>query len=132
MHLYAFVRGQDDKVFRMIQDCQAVYFPYKWRNENGEVEERAIQMGVRPIQLYEFVFPEEELERVLSYLHPTGSWNKKYNKFLTMLRKLLGLKPVPKVKTKLEQANPIRALNYVEVAGVGIKKDRYIDGIEQL
>ena len=62
MHLLIAVRGIKHEVERTINDLQAQYFNFKHRDQKNVV----IQMGVRPIQLYELVFPREELATVLT------------------------------------------------------------------
>ena len=138
MHLYAFVRGQFDKVERFIHDLTAYpggYFPYKGYNKEGKIDKNMVmQMGVRPIQLYEFTFPEEHLDSALRILHPqNNTWIKKYDKYLKIFRKLLKLKPIPKFDHPLKHANIIRARNEVEVAALGTRKDiRDKKGVEMI
>jgi hypothetical protein len=93
---------------------------------------KGVQMGVRPWVPVEFTFPKEYEDKVLKLLHPENSWNSKFSKYLTIMRKLLGLKKIPKFNHKIETASPVRAGNMVEVAGIGLKEDRMVDGIEQL
>jgi len=131
-HLYCFLRGQDSQVFRFLQDCQGIYLDYNKTGKDGKkVLIGKLQLGVRPIQLYEFVFPEEHKDLVLKLLCPTGAWNTRYDKYINWIRKLLGLEKVD-YKGKIEEAMVIRAMNMVDVVGVGMKKDKWKDGVELL
>ena len=132
MHFYCLMRGQKDKLDRLINDLLAIYLPYKTGINDGEDIKRIVQLGVRPIQLYEIIYPKEHHNFMMRILHPTGSWNPKYDKYIKIIRKLLGLGNMPKlldekgeeIKLNLNEALVIRAQNQVEVVGIGVKDDR--------
>ena len=101
-----------------------------WQRRNiktNEMEKVQVQGALRPIQLYEYVFPEEYLEEVLSMLEINPD-NKKYGYSptkLKMLRRMIGkdVKAVPSYTPKPTN-------RYVEKRGImiypiGIKKDKF-------
>ncbi len=82
-----------------------------------------VQVAVRPIQLYEVVFPEEHKDVMLSTILGDSkgkTQHKKHNKFIYALRKILGVEEIPNFKTDLKM--PISNMN-TEIIGIGIKKD---------
>lgn len=126
MHLYVIARGIVDRLNRWENDCLAQYYPYKYAKDKPL---GMVQLNVRPVQLYEIVFPKESLPKVLSYLWPK-SIEKKSNMLCTFLRKVLGLKRFPSMKG-LKPHFQAMSRN-VTVHPVGMKEDKVVDGIEQL
>lgn len=102
----------------------------EWKRKNietGKDEVVQVQGGLRPIELWEYVFPEECYDEVMTMLKvdgckDTGSADSVGNKAkLLMLRKMLGAKPLKKFKK-------VPTNKYVERRGValhpiGIKAD---------
>src|SRR3990167_6642030 len=89
---------------------------------------RKVQIGVRPIQLFEFTYPKQQQEKALQLINPGKCWTKKYNKYFNFLRKILGLKPIPEYK----QVNMLHH-RFVEVVGIGYKDDKFTElGVEML
>jgi hypothetical protein len=134
MHLYVIARGQRDRLERWVNDLLARYYPYNMDNKTKNVK---VQLAVRPIQLYEIVFPEEHYEAVVSAIQPYGGYN--FNKGIfahlrNILTKMLRLEPIKQdVKADiLDRHNTPLYRDFVDVAGIGVKKDKFIDGIEQL
>lgn len=121
-HLYVVARAVKTELDRWINDLLALYIPYE--HEKGKKAE--IQLGVRPIQLFEIVYPEAYEEEILKAIQP---YDDRGRMFATALRKLLRLKPVKKVEgySVFKRRHP-----HVSVIGVGTKKDVFIKGIEQL
>lgn len=131
MHMYIITRGMKDRVDRWVNDCLSKYFKFKYKRpdqDKSKMVNGAIQLSMRPIQLWEVVFPEESYDDVLDIIQPYG-WNNKFKKFAPILRKLMGLKPIKQgVEPKL-----LFYRDNVEVIGIGTKEDRRDqDGIEQI
>lgn len=128
MHLYTITRGQKSVVDGFINDLQAQMFEFMYKGKKS-----IIQMGVRPMQIWEFVFPEDQLPMVQKMI-----WDKTeiMNGFgfkmpLTAIRKCLGAKKVPKFDDKLpRRAIPNRS--GIAVYPIGIKPDRYNEDGEVL
>lgn len=148
MHLQLIVRGIISQV-RLWESMMQNHF-FKWRRINtktGKEEITLVQGGLRPSVLgtYEFVFPEESLPEVLNILglksqQDTGTSRIfKYKVKLAVLRKICGVKIIP--KEAFEKAKNIpdsiyfdeyeRGLSSTKIPGVaihpiGIKEDTRI------
>jgi len=129
MHMYVILRGIKDRQDRYVNDLLARYYHYDW--QKGQ-DKGAVQLAVRPIQLYELVFPEQAYEDVYKTIWPVA-WERKgwINKALAVLGKLLGTQKIPE-PPKDWQPNPYFNRDGVECAGIGIKKDINHKGIEML
>lgn len=142
MHLYAITRGQKNYVDQMITELQGKYLPYnsKGKDAAGNVIEKQLmlQLAVRPIQLWEFAFPEECYDVVANTLwgqdksmgFSLPGHNKKLAVLTAGMRKVIGLEKVPEWKTD-QGWLPLNKL-YTSILGVGIKKDKqesYGEGI---
>jgi len=131
MHLYVIARGHIDRLRRWENDLAARYYPYKYtKNESPGM----VQLAVRPVQLYEIVFPKAATTNVLQTIFPYQ--NEIMNKYAFGLRKMLGLKKIPDIrKAGLGRKEVYQGgilSDYVGVIGVGIKEDRFENGIEKL
>ena len=130
MHLWVFAKGIKDHQDRWVNDLLAQYLPYN----NPKMPQRSggyiAQLAVRPVQLYEIGFPEDQLDTVLRIVRPEGYKNTIMEKAIHLIGKLLGLLPIPKFTA---DDGVFRVRNEaVGVIGVGLKKDKYVDGVEQL
>jgi len=97
------------------------------------------QLGIRPIRFYDISFPETAKEEVLRMIAPGKPWQPAFNKTVWALQKMLKLDPIPEFKPfdqqeLLKKQAPLHILdrNWVECVGIGTKKDRFINGIEQI
>ena len=133
MHAYIMVRGVKHEFDKFITTLQGKFLSYQ--NELGK-DKVTVQLSVRPIQLFEIVFPEEHLQTVMHTLFDETTrgdnltYAKRNKKYLWAMRKALNAKPFPELdKTSLPL--PVWKHN-IEVAGIGIKKDDFKDGIEHL
>ena len=66
-HLYILTRGIKHCVDRLINDLQAQYFPMYHKYGKKQV-----QLGVRPIQLWELVLPESGIQELMRTLWKDG------------------------------------------------------------
>ena len=134
-------RGIKKEVDDFIRQLQGKWYEHKWlpTGWKGSEEERAIeekrhvQVQVRPIQLWEIVYPESSrdlmLTTILGRKQQNVTQHKKHNKWIWALRKMLGIKPVGEYNGDFQ--SPI-VKEHIEVIGVGEKEDYYVDGYEQL
>lgn len=127
MHLYVLARGNKDKLDRWVNDILAQYLPFEY--EKGKPK-GLLQVSVRPIQLYEIVFPEEHLETVLGMVRPYGcKFSKRIQRLAGVFRKVMGLDKIPEKEARCNN----RVISpFVNVVGLGTKKDAYKKGIEQI
>lgn len=85
---------------------QGITFPYPTKKGM-----RSVQAAMRPIQLWEMIFPKENLKDVLKMLHYEGN-RKDVGLQFTALRKVLGAKKLPKF-----DYSKLKTLNYVNHKG---------------
>lgn len=131
MHAYFLVRGINHQVEAWKALMQGQSFIQKRKNlKTGKEEERLIQGSLRPIQLYEYVFPEESLVDVLYNTGISGGAGSKKGivaAFAWLFRKFSGTKKVQAIKydADLLRKIPLRLMTApgVEVSCIGIKKD---------
>lgn len=131
MHLYFVTRGPKYIRDHWVSHMQAQ--PFYWNRKNlktGKDEKMLVQGNLKPIELWEYVIPEEHINEVSHYLgfDPNGKHcHKKQLEPLAMaMRKLLKLKKVPKWNDN-ELAVMPRLLNGARsgfsIYPIGIKKD---------
>ena len=128
MHLYAIVRGNKPKVDRWVEYLLSQFFPYKYRyplkDYSQPIQDGMLQLSVRPVQMYEFVFPQTSYKDVLSLIHPYGN---RSPKMAFVLRKMLGASPI---KEKVAPHWSTFMKESVDVTSIGIKKDLFKKGVE--
>lgn len=118
-------RGIKKEIDDFITRLQGLYLPFDIMKDGtfGLKKGRGqVQVQVRPIQLWEVVFPEEHLDIMLNTClggreetqHP------QHKKWVWALRKALGVKPIPKFKK--DKKFPHTA-DHAEIVGIGIKED---------
>ena len=121
-------RGIKHDVERFINDLSAKYLPGVWKGEK-----KVIQVAVRPLQIWEVVFPETSKDVMLRTLFSGDkgiTQHKKHNKYINIIRKILGVKKIPDFEEKGDVL-PVYGEN-VEKVAIGIKEDYYKDGTEML
>jgi len=127
MHLSFLTRGVNHEIELFKIFMQAQMFPWKRINlKTGKDEITAVQGSLRPIQLWEYIFPEECLGEVLAMLGLTNPKDYMTTPSLSKakrwaLMKMLQSKPLPAMPDQ-----PIT--RFISRAGVaiypiGIKKD---------
>ena len=153
-HVYFWARGIYKDLKEFERDLSSVILPFSYKNpktgeickaENGGI----VRTGVRPIQLYECIVPEEQVNELLGIIMPQGQVpysvlpgqdkkrKKEHGKVLqitNMMRRFLGLEKLP---DKWETAKTFWRftvnVNNIGIHPIGIKKDRRdADGFEQL
>lgn len=128
MHLYILIRGIKNFVDQFITELQGKYLPFEFPNPvTKKLETGFVQVSVRPIQLWEIVYPETSNDLMLStILDMTDgkTQHKKHNKFVYLLRKILGCKPIPEYNK--DNFMPLQK-GHMERVAIGIKKDYWID-----
>ena len=102
MHLYILARGIKHEFDRFVNELSAKYLPMMWKGKKDENKKLYnMQVSVRPIQLFEVVFPkehEEEMVRLMEASKNSGfaQHQKGYEKLLFPLRKALKAKKLDK------------------------------------
>ena len=130
MHLYVMARGIAPRLNQWENDLLATHYSFK---HNADQPVGLLQLGVRPIRLYELAFPEEHLSNVLQKIQPSGSWNPAYDKYIAIIRKLMRLEKIPEVPKA--DINNFLYRDFVEATAIGVKRDSFMNptkGIEQI
>ena len=121
------IRGNKDRVDNFITDLQKKSF---WRIYNKQKIE--IKGSLKPIQLYGYSFPEAYTQQVVKMIAPKENCDAPVEKFGFIIRKLLGAKKIPKWDGKRRVPNLVVRRRFLQIWGLGLKKDRYLDGEEQI
>ena len=98
MHLYMTTRGAKWRVDPFISELQCQMVRHKWEYE-GKTYRGFTQLAVRPIQLWEVVFPEDQLSHVLSMVTNAKNTDEIVDAKAIqykMMQKGLRAKPLPK------------------------------------
>ena len=148
MHFVFAIRGQKDYLNKTIESLS--HYSLKTKiNKNYSVSqknrEEYFQLGLQPIQLWSLNFPKEYKNIILNTLlqgnqgkleinNPKTGQTKdfKRNSFFWLIRKILGLKKIPKDYDKTQKLDGV-PLDFVQIIALGLKDD-FIrpDGTENL
>ena|SRR3990167_1804531 len=146
MHVNFLTIGQKDDIQKFIEQLSSKYLPFQFMKTDingkfieGTTENYNVQILVRPIQLWDVIFPEQHKDLVLNtifgdgegkvHLHESAN-GKKFNKFIWALKKVLHLEDMPTYAK--DKKMPIHQANTHFIA-LGIKDDRKTeDGKEML
>jgi len=123
MHFYCITRGVKPNIDRFISDLQAQYWPFEYTNPVTKEKCNLVQMGVRPIQFWEMVFPKESMNEALKTMlvcQPTLSKNQE--RLAALMRKCLNAKKIPEIPP--ETRRRIVFDRDLEVTPIGIKEDK--------
>jgi len=123
MHFFCITRGIKHEVDRFITELQGKYLPFEY--EPGK--KGLVQLSIRPVQLWEFVFPEPELQTVLKTFEPLKYARKIDDKSLWILRKALQADKIPDLDPnhKMNMPTYIPFPDGIEMIGIGVRKDKY-------
>ena len=122
MHLYVLTRGVLAATKAWENDLNAQYLPFEVLEKGKKKPTKCLtQLAVRPVNLYEIVFPEESLQDVLGMVRPQShkTVSGKWAWLVNMLTKKLGLKKIPDYKPK-----QLPLGDGVTVIGLGLKNDK--------
>lgn len=125
MHFIFGTRGIQHCIDLWHTQMQGVWLPFKRTNlDTGKEEVTNVQLALRPIQLWEAVFPHDHLNTVLNSLEikPSGKTEPPaLNKYTWLLRKGMGLKPIPE-EIKPSLTFPVFH-QHIHFFPIGIKED---------
>lgn len=136
MQVYLMTRGKDSEIDQWIKWMSTRYLPLKIKKADGTVTEPLMECMLRPIQLWEFVFPKEYLDMVTNSFglyNPGNPFISGYNinPKLFALRKLLGCKPIPEPKKEVGTLLlPYEAFKNINVLGIGYREDGEISELK--
>lgn len=146
MHTYFISRAIFNEARDFITDLQAQYFNYPCTVDfarkcnlpvpsnlsGGQMVNIAVQLAVRPIQLWEVVYPKECYQEVMNTIFPNGIKVRPEFSFpLGMIRKTLGARKCPPVIPGNRRI--VRCAN-VATYPIGVRADHIdpVDGHEHL
>lgn len=128
------VRGAKHFLDEFIKQLEGQYVAFKCKqNEKGQLDDNGkevvvpVQLGVKPYMIYGVSFPKEAKDIVLSTIFKDGITHKKeygkFDKFIMLVRKVLGLKPIG--EWNKERNLPAALVNeHLDFIGIGIKEDK--------
>lgn len=129
MHFYAVSCGIKNEVDLFIQQLSSQYLPFKYIDKEGKEQDNVLQFSVRPVQLWEFAFPETHRDAVINTILKgyDGKQQFSVNQIaMNTLRKALGIKPFGTYdKTKMLPVGAIN--NHIRWYPIGEKEDNYLD-----
>ncbi len=94
MHKYVLTRGNKYHTEKWENDLCAQHLPFELKDKDGNIKKMLAELNVRPINLYEIIYPEACEKAVMGILKPISTPNKKINRVTKMLSKALGLEEV--------------------------------------
>lgn len=127
MHLFLISRGVNHQVEVWKTFMQSQFYTWNRQNlETGKWEQVQVQGALRPIQLWEYVFPEEHLPNVVKNLGiETDGWNSTFaqKSMADILRKALGAEKIPSGLILPSEKDRFMQIQGVAIHPIGIKKD---------
>ena len=121
-------------------DLRSVKLPFEYKAEGAKKKEKAlIRLGVNRIMPYRLVFPEDQLDAVMSLVGVSKEESYIFQKYPILkkaawtLRRLLKLKKAPFPEKVVRHMQPNQFDKSVAVIPIGIKKDNINkDGVEHI
>ena len=122
MHLYVMTRGILSATKQWENDLSAQYLPLEIKNADGKIEKNLAQLQVRPVNLYEIVFPEGSEKTVMGMIRP-GVMSDTYGKLGKMASWISKMLKLNKCITDYPKFITPPGLG-VTVVALGTKKDK--------
>ena len=127
MHVYFILRGIKQCADLFKRDIQSQYFPRGAEDTlRGKIPLGSVQGALRPIELFEYVFPREHRDLVLRsiFQKPSGEpKEQRLSKYQFILRKLLKAQKMPEdINWDDTQKLPIYKDN-IQTLPIGFKDD---------
>lgn len=136
METYVAVTGPVPSIELWETDMRGVKVPYDSTGDG--VKDKITRLGVCPMRLYKIVHPEDQQDSLMNLIGvgKEGEYvtknHPKLKKYLTLIRKLLGLEKCPLPSSPVLHMQPDQTSKAVAVVPIGTKKDTFFEGIEQL
>lgn len=125
MHIAFIARGIKNAQEHLFMDMQAQKYPLVVTKADGTKQEVLVQGALRPIQLYEYVFPKEHLDVVYNSLKPEMYPNTmKMKALVNSLRMSMGFQKPPKYEAS--GAHLAWVNKDISIIPIGIKEDSEI------
>lgn len=122
MHISFIPYGDRKEVEMLLRDMEAQKHKL-WMTKGRKNKFMWIQGQIRvlPLGIYEYVFPKENLETVLNTLETEIIPYKIKGIYLSMLRKMMKLKKIPKYK---KEEKYLWLKQHVSIIPIGIREDK--------
>jgi hypothetical protein len=125
MHTYILIRGIQKDAERWIEDMSYKFLPFIY-----DGKQTMMQLSMRPIWLYECVYPEAVHDAFIQTIQPNtkevdGGYYQNYDKIFWTLRKMIGLNKTeinPSAVYKIDQSQSFSRVN-LGVHLIGSKPD---------
>ena len=122
MHLYLLTRGTLRAVREWREGLSNCYLPMEVKDKDGKLQKAMAQLQIRPVELYEIVFPEEHEATVMGLVKPNmdiSRIGKMWGRVGKWLIKKFGLKaPIKDWEPSQLPPNP-----GMSIIALGTKKD---------
>lgn len=129
MHLIFGIRGHKEYQDKFINELSTRYLPYKKYNpQSKNLQDWMLQVRVCPIQLFDVSFPKQHYDVVANTILGASlkgkPMNPKHEKFIWVLRKMMGVDKIPEFKQDawLSMGLP----EHQEIIVIGVKEDKWI------
>jgi hypothetical protein len=131
MHLRFIAEGWDKDLDYMEKWIGQMILPMKVKDKKGKEVIVGCPCYLRPFRMYDLIFPKDQLDVILNTIKPVdeislvdGKGTKKFKTQISILRKLMKLKKIPKSnKDKGQVAIPEGLFQNIRTVGLGIKED---------
>ena len=127
-HTVFLTRGEKHFVDRFISELSTRYLATKRRDpKDNKIKDALLQLRLSPIQLWDLSYPKEYRDVVHNHLFGETKGmpiNKRCNKFIAILRKILGLKKVEDYEKTHKLS--MKDAEHIELIAVGVKDDYWI------
>lgn len=113
-----------------MSNLQGIMLPYK-ASPHDKDNTSWLQLGVRPLQLWEIAFPEEMLPAILNSLEGSEfraddkRWIPRFVNFILKFKRILGLNDIPKDYDRTKKFIIPNRDPAIDIKYIGIKKDEY-------
>lgn len=129
-HTLIALRGHINDVDKFIRELRSQYLPYDSYDEKTKKMTRGLlNLRVCPIQLYDISYPKPFQDVVNNTLFSGGTGEpqrKSMKKYISLVRKFLGFKPIKKPNSNVGSLGIMPPQN-IEMIGIGVKDDYYIE-----
>jgi hypothetical protein len=130
-HLLFLIEGIKKDLDEAVKWLETRIYNLPAKTHDGKDVNIPITANLRPIQLYDYIVPKEAMPAVIKALNPKtelslvdGKGTPILKKSINLLRKLLKLKPIPKVDDSVKPIMiPENMFRNLRVLGVGYKDD---------
>lgn len=130
MQLFFILRGVTHAQEMFCNFMKSQMFPWKQKNlKTGKETLVRVQGALRPVQLYEYVFPKESMDEVFTMLDIKNTKKNFEGLKAATFRKMLGhkVKPIPDYKEQLSHHFVGDVHNGIGIYPIGIKEDPVLE-----